>query len=423
MTSKWIASKFPGIRYRTHPTRKHGVGPDKYFTLYYKLDGRPRQEALGWASDGWTEKKASIVMAELRRNQAAGEGPRSLAEKKELEEQARERANIAKLKAEIEQTTFQDAGTAFIKWAKTSKKDWDHDETRLKLHINPVIGDMRLKDVEPAHIEKLKANCQEKGLAAGTVRHCMQTTRAVFNHASRLGSHKGENPTKKVKFPRLDNDRKRFFTYDQADKLLAALWKNDRDLHDIALLGFYAGLRFSEIARLRWVDVDLDHGVIHVIDAKSGNREAYITDNLREMFLRNQKKDSSHLVNPCPVKDKAQGDVFESPCLVFPGPVKGRVQKDVSDRFMKVVNNLGLNKDVFDSRQKLTFHSTRHSFGSWLALQGTPLLTIKELMGHKTIEMTMRYAHLMPDHKRKAVDKLSARKPGKVVSIGKATHA
>ncbi len=48
----------------------------------------------------------------------------------------------------------------------------------------------------------------------------------------------------------------------------------------------------------------------------------------------------------------------------------------------------------------------RHTFTSWLALQGETILTIKELMGHKTLEMTMRYAHLMPDQKKRATVKL-----------------
>ncbi len=430
MTTKWIKSKFPGVRYRNHPTRKHGVNADKYITIYYKLDGKPRQEALGWISKtweeelpdgtkvktGWTEKKAAALLAELQFNQRTGNGPKTLAEKRELEKQTRMVAEADKLKAEKEQVTFKDAGDAFLKWAKTSKKDWDHDSTRLRLHINPILGDIPLMDVRPAQIEKLKVKCQEKGLSPGTVRHCLQTTRAVFNHAARLGNYKGENPTRKVRFPKLDNDRKRFFTYDQADKLLTALWNHDQDLHDIALLGFYAGLRFSEIARLRWENVDLEHDVIYVTDAKSGDREAYVTENLREMFLRRQKE-AQLMPKHTGLEAVAQSQ------LLFPGPVKGGVMKDVSDKFMKIVKKLGFNNGISDLRQKLTFHSTRHSFGSWLALQGTPLLTIKELMGHKTIEMTMRYAHLMPDHKREAVDKLSARKPGKVISFNQAAKA
>jgi len=66
------------------------------------------------------------------------------------------------------------------------------------------------------------------------------------------------------------------------------------------------------------------------------------------------------------------------------------------------------NKGVTDPRQKITFHTLRHTFASWLAINGTPILTIKELLGHQSLAMTERYSHLSPDHKRQAVDGIEA---------------
>ena len=84
----WIKSKFQGVRYREHSTRKHGLLPDRYYTIFYKLDGKMIQEALGWASESWeeqingerkranwTEKRAAGVLAELQKNQSVGTGP------------------------------------------------------------------------------------------------------------------------------------------------------------------------------------------------------------------------------------------------------------------------------------------------------------------------------------------------------------
>jgi integrase len=68
---------------------------------------------------------------------------------------------------------------------------------------------------------------------------------------------------------------------------------------------------------------------------------------------------------------------------------------------------LEFNKNVDDPRQKIVFHTCRHTFASWLAIQGTPLYTIAKLMGHKSISMTERYAHLSPDHKKDAVNGLA----------------
>jgi len=86
---------------------------------------------------------------------------------------------------------------------------------------------------------------------------------------------------------------------------------------------------------------------------------------------------------------------------VFLSSKGGRVL-EVSDSYSRVVERLGFNEGIKDRRYKITFHSLRHTFASWLALQGEALLTIKELLGHKTLEMTLRYAHLMPDQKRAA---------------------
>jgi len=66
------------------------------------------------------------------------------------------------------------------------------------------------------------------------------------------------------------------------------------------------------------------------------------------------------------------------------------------------------NKGVTDPRQKITFHTLRHTFASWLAIQGTHILTIKELLGHQTLAMTERYSHLIPEQKVQALAGIEA---------------
>jgi integrase len=78
----------------------------------------------------------------------------------------------------------------------------------------------------------------------------------------------------------------------------------------------------------------------------------------------------------------------------------------VSKTFERVVEDLGLNRGVDDARDKVVFHSLRHTFCSWLAINGEPLRVIQELAGHKSIAMTERYSHLSPDRKREAIKRL-----------------
>ncbi len=83
--------------------------------------------------------------------------------------------------------------------------------------------------------------CQEKGHSPATVKHVLQCVRAVYNFCIRLGDYVGENPTRNVKFPRLDNARKRFFSDDQVDALLSTLAEKNADVHDMTLLSILAG--------------------------------------------------------------------------------------------------------------------------------------------------------------------------------------
>jgi len=86
---------------------------------------------------------------------------------------------------------------------------------------------------------------------------------------------------------------------------------------------------------------------------------------------------------------------------VFPDNRHGGIMGQVSKTFREVADRL-FNKESKESKQRVCFHTLRHSFGSWLAMEGVPLITIKELMGHKSLAMTERYAHLLPDLKKQA---------------------
>jgi len=66
---------------------------------------------------------------------------------------------------------------------------------------------------------------------------------------------------------------------------------------------------------------------------------------------------------------------------------------------------------VNDRRLKVVFHSLRHTFASWLVMEGTPLFTVSKLLGHSDITMTMRYSHLAPDHLRQAASCLEGKLP------------
>jgi site-specific recombinase XerD len=79
----------------------------------------------------------------------------------------------------------------------------------------------------------------------------------------------------------------------------------------------------------------------------------------------------------------------------------------ISKTFKRTVDEL-FNKGVDDPRERVFFHSLRHTYASWLVMEGVDLYRVKELLGHKDLTMTQRYSHLAPDSLRGAVNILEA---------------
>jgi integrase len=387
MADKKIKTQYTGVRYREHKKRKHNGKADRYYTIFYKLNGKTKEEGLGWASEGWTAQQASIQLSQLRKAQTTGEGAPTLRDQRENAEKAKEEEATKKAQEKLNRITLNEVAPQYLDWAKRNKKSWNDDAARLRMHVLPLLGDYPLLDIDFPEIEMMKAKCQDKSLAPATIVQCLGVTRAIFYFAVRYRLFNGINPVKGVKFPKVDNRRVRFLSKEEAKALLKLASSYNMEIHDMCLICLYTGMRAGEMISLRWSDVDFRHELITVRDTKNGEtRLVFMTRSVKEMLQKRRKA----------------GDLRP---WVFPANT-GTERVRVSKIFQRLVDKLRLNEGVTDRRFRVCFHTLRHTFASWLAMQGETLLTIKELMGHKTIIMTMRYAHLIPDHKRQAVDKL-----------------
>ena len=67
MAAKWKKTKYPGVRYYEHATRKHGIRKDRYYAIRYQKEGKRKEEGLGWASKGWTAEEANVELSELKK--------------------------------------------------------------------------------------------------------------------------------------------------------------------------------------------------------------------------------------------------------------------------------------------------------------------------------------------------------------------
>jgi integrase len=154
----------------------------------------------------------------------------------------------------------------------------------------------------------------------------------------------------------------------------------------MAIISLHSGLRAGEIFSLTWGDIDLQRGIMTLRDTKSGRtRPAFMTEDVKRILA-----------------DKDRGGNDD---LIFTDPMGNKI-KAMSRSFERIVTDLGFNEGVTDPRQKVVFHTLRHTYASWLVESGVDLYKVQKLMGHSTISLTERYAHLSNTSLQEAVKAL-----------------
>lgn len=167
----------------------------------------------------------------------------------------------------------------------------------------------------------------------------------------------------------------RFLTKDQLQIFFNHI---EGEWRDFCLLTCYTGLRSGELLRLTIYDVDNPEGFLRITPEQKNKEESRIPINkIAHGILQNRMKVG--------LKD---GKIFKYKDLGW-----------ISRKFKKTLKSAGL-------PETFRFHDLRHTFASHLAMTGEDLLTIKELMRHKSIASTMIYAKLSPDHLKKASEKV-----------------
>ncbi len=417
MASVKHKTNFLGIRYREHPSRKHGVKFDRCFFVRYKLNGKDKEEMAGWSSEGMSAEKAFNLLSTVRENIRTGEGAQSLAAMREDNEAKAAEVQRKTAATQRAATTFTEFWESeYLPLATATKKERSMNTERFLYNkwIKPTLGKVALQRITSPMCEKIALSMQKQGKSAASIRYMLAVISQVWNLAASRDLVQGDSPTKKIKKPSADNRRMRFLNHTEAIALLDALRLRSIDVHDAALLSLFAGLRAGEIWALTWADVDFVNGSLYIRDPKNKNsRHAYMTEEVKDML-----------------QSRHQGQ--HKTVFVFPAR-GGGIRKDVPDTFERTVRDLGLNGtgeqdaegnalEIKDARQRVVFHTLRHTFASWLAQAGTPLYTLAQLMGHSDIKMTQRYSHLAPDNMQAATLQLQgalAPKPAHVADFNK----
>ena len=365
--NKMIPTKHSGVYQRVSDTKKFDGKPDACFYITYKMpNGKKVWEKIGWRSEKITAAFAAELRIERVRNLRLGDTS--------VPTQRRKEASI----------TFGDAWAIFDeKWLPNLKRA-DMERKFYTSYLKPVLGNRPLSAITPMELEDLKNSLLKRGLAPASVKLIVGNVRRVYNKMYEWDLYSGPKPMDRVKLPKVDNARDRFLTADEAQTLLAAVKKRSQLWHDVSLISLNTGMRLSEILGLRPQDVDLKNSVLH-LEGKTGRRSIPVNDLVHETLER--------------VVAGKNGLEF-----LFPSKKGTQLGSDsATNSFARAVADAGLNPPNVDRRHKVVFHTLRHTYCSWLAMEGVPLYVIGEMVGHSSPDLTKRYSHLCPDKKSQTV--------------------
>lgn len=365
MADRIKSKRYPGVYYRESSTVKHNGKPDKIFCFSYSIAHKTSWVKVGRASEGITEEYTNQRRIEFLNKLRHGENPAAMARRKLV--------------------TVEQIVDAYFLWREGEGSRIVEDRSRYALHIKPVLASIPVQNITPERLDALKAKLADT-LSPASVKKIFTFLRAAVNLAIRRKKYQGINPFSSqgnFSMPIEDNKCERALTKEEAQRLLTELERRSTDLYHMALVSLKTGLRSTEIFGLTGSDVHAAEALAYVT-AKGGAREpvALPQDVLSILEARRTAPDA----------------------LLFPDR-KGNRRKTISDSFARAVDALHLNEGITDKRQRIWFHSLRHTFASWLAQSGKVTLhELMHLLRHKRIEMTLRYAHLIPNQQR---DKLS----------------
>lgn len=272
-----------------------------------------------------------------------------------------------------EKVSFDDFTDEYLKVHSSNNKSYRKDMSNAKI-LKSSFGDKCLHEITPMDVERFKTE-RAKVVSVATTNRGLALLKSMFNRAIEWHKIK-ENPCKVIKLFKENNQILRYLEQEEIQRLLDNC---DGYLKGIVTTALFTGMRKNEILGLKWYDCDFERQVIRITNTKNKETRAIPMHDLVKKTLAAIPKhpDSPYIFY------KSNGEPF----------INVRKSFDKLLKTCKIV--------------KFRFHDLRHTYASQLAMSGVDLNTIRELLGHKSLQMTLRYAHLSPDHKRRAVESLN----------------
>lgn len=254
------------------------------------------------------------------------------------------------------------------------------DRGRLDRHVLPRWRDVAVEAVTPTAVQGWARQMQRGGLAAATVRSCVQLLASILDAARRDGIIP-DNPARGVSLPTVPPGAEVYLTRDEADRVLDQM-KPDEQAVTMTLL--YTGMRWGEVAGLHLRRVDLLRRRIDVVET--------LVEVKGQRIIKPYPKGKRRRTVPVPrdLADVLAAYLARHPTgrdeLVFPSLSRHTWARSHLQPAMRKA-------DVHHAR----VHDLRHTYASWLVQDGVPIAEVSRLLGHASITTTMRYAHFAPD--------------------------
>jgi integrase len=298
--------------------------------------------------------------------------------------------------AEAKRHTVGDMIDRYIADVLPTKPRSEAKQRAQLLRWKDLIGHYTLADATPALIAECRDKLAREAIASATkdkdapARSPSTVIRylAALSHAFTIAVKEwgwvDDNPLRKVTKPKEPRGRVRYLRDDERERLLAECKRSDNPaLYPAVVLALSTGARRMELMTLKWAKIDFNRRVIVLHETKNGER--------RSLPLVGHALDV--------LRERAKVRRIDSE-LVFPGN-NPRVPVDLRASFESALKRAG----VTDFR----WHDLRHSCASYLAMNGASLAEIAEVLGHKTLQMVKRYAHLSEAHTSRVVERMAER--------------
>ena len=239
--------------------------------------------------------------------------------------------------------------------------------------------DRYIDEVRKAHVAEFVADQKRRGLKPATIRRYLASLSSLFAFAERSG-WLAQNPMARFDKKALPEaqPRTRFLSQDEYRRLLAASGPLLRPLIEMAVA---TGMRLEELLGLKWDQVDLERREVRLVVTKS-KQPRVVPLSARAVAILVAAARPGHA----------------SP-YVFTNPASGSRYKTIKRAFRTACRRAGV--------QDIRFHDLRHTFASWAVQAGADLYRLSRMLGHATLQMTSRYAHLATEHLHQVVQTLA----------------